>query len=72
MLLAAGREPGGSDGKAPGKRMGACVADAPANADADQKGAVPSLLCSPVNVFCCAEPLDKLAVVASSCTLDGE
>lgn len=40
MWLAAGPERGGSEGKAPGKRMGAPVADAPANAAGDEKGAI--------------------------------
>ncbi len=62
MWLAAGPEPSGADGKAPGKRMGAPVAGPLADADGDKKGAVPSLSCSPVEVFCCAVPLDKLAV----------
>lgn len=42
------------------------VADAPANAAGDETGAVLSLPCSPVNVFCCAVPFDKLAVACLS------
>ena len=62
MWLAAGPEPSGAEGKALGKRMGPPVVGLLADAAGDTKGASLDKSCSPVEVFCSAVPLDKLAV----------